>query len=1089
VNNSLRRFPRSAKTIFCARLTLAAFLAGLPGPRAWAQVVERAVTAPVSIGASAAGAGVLSLSPLSAPTALAASLAPALSAPAASALALSAPALSPAAAAAAAAVPVAAAASEAAALPTTVALAAPAAAAAASPAAPRASAVLSAAALDVPAFSAASGSADAARSGAARAFDGAAARPVMSAPAAEPGGSGSRPSASEISRLQADLRDAQQGGELLTPAALAQFGRKYGWDLAKTARVADALADEDGLARLSEGHFLFVDIDARASGTYGIDEVDEANAAAQTALHMLNHPSEHRSGQLAEALATLGIALRRISPDKQFEYHAEVASLYRNVAMELARSATREQWLIVRAKDGEASERAVRTRALHELMNGIYYDGGNASQTMSAVGKAGLLVLLDQLKPRAEVLQSERGRAVADGLGLLKLFVNDKHVPTYGPAAEEAPRAPLRLPSPAKPAALLTGPAGSAAAPAEPAKPASTFKALEKDAYKSLYEFGVDLTQKAADGKMRPLIGRKAEIRQIVKTLLRVEKNNPLVVGEKGVGKTAIVNGLAQLIVAGEIPELAGKNIVKIDLTKVVAGTKYRGEFEERMKKIIDEAAASKGRVILFIDEIHNIVGAGGASGSQDAAQILKESLADGTLSLIGATTLDEYRRIEKDGALMRRFNPVKLAAPTKAEAEEILEGVKSIYEKKHGVTIPTETVKSAVSLAARYVTDRALPDSALDLMDDAGAEVQLRAAEAKKAGQEGARTTVEATDIAWEIELRTGVPAGKLSEDKKAVLKSLPGELKGQVIGQDHAVAAVARAVQRGELGYRDPKQPIGAFVFLGPTGVGKTELARALARVKFGSEKNMLRLDMSEYQEKHSVSRLISAPPGYVGHDEGGQLTEPIRRNPYQVILLDEIEKAHPDVFDVLLQVLEDGRLTDSSGRVVDFSNTIIVMTSNIGAQSPDQHRRRIGFVQRDEPEEDSETVNRRDHYLKEFKAKYRPEFVNRVGEDGVIVFNDLSDKAKLEQILDLRLAALNRQLAEKKLSVELTTAAREAAMTKALASKQYGARPIKQLVDRDINQALTDAELDGRIADGDRVIVDWDAAAGSYRADKAP
>jgi ATP-dependent Clp protease ATP-binding subunit ClpC len=641
------------------------------------------------------------------------------------------------------------------------------------------------------------------------------------------------------------------------------------------------------------------------------------------------------------------------------------------------------------------------------------------------------------------------------------------------------------------------------------------FRPLRKSEYKTLLNYGTDVTQKAVDGLLRPMIGRKAEMRQIVKTLLRVEKNNPLIIGEKGVGKTAIVNGLAQLIASGEMPELRGRNLIKIDLNKVVAGTSSRGMFEERMQGIIDEAKKSSGRVILFIDEIHMIVGAGDSDKSTDAAQILKESLADGSLSLIGATTMDEFRRIEKDGALMRRFNPVKLLPPTKDEAVEILEGVKGVYEKKHAVTIALETVKAAVSLALRYVTDRHLPDSALDLMDDASAEVELKAGEARARGVENPSLTVVPEDIAKEVEMRTGIPAGKLNEDSKTSLKGLPTEMKGQVIGQDEAVEAVAQAVQAGETGYRDPKQPIASFVFLGPTGVGKTELARALAKIKFKSEKNMLRLDMSEYQEKSSVSRLISAPPGYVGHDEGGQLTEPIRRNPYQVILFDEIEKAHPEVFDVLLQVLEDGRLTDGQGRTVDFSNTIIIMTSNIGGSvagaedAPEKHGR-IGFrTGADEKTEDgsgekmdgigfraklvktSKGANgaadaRKAKYLDEFKKKYRPEFVNRVGEDRVIVFNEITEKSKLGLILDLRLKALESQLKDKRLTVVLTAAAREAVLTRALEQSRYGARPIKQIVDRQINQALMNAELEGRIADGDAVSVDW-TADGGYRAGK--
>src|SRR6185312_1409279 len=447
------------------------------------------------------------------------------------------------------------------------------------------------------------------------------------------------------------------------------------------------------------------------------------------------------------------------------------------------------------------SERA-RAMATFNALNDMHFGAGLKDPEFSRETEAELEELVGDLKPAKRHDNQEEGRQIARGLQMLHLMLQGE-----GPGGA-APRD------------------GGALDPRTPAKDSSgekktIFKALDQSTYKALYEYGTDITQKAADGKLRPMIGRKAELRQMVKTLLRVEKNNPLVIGEKGVGKTAIVNGLAQAIVNGEIPELTGKNVIKIDLNKVVAGTQNRGMFEERMQAIIDAAKSSNGRVILFIDEIHMIVGAGSASGTQDAAQILKESLADGSLSLVGATTMDEFRKIEKDGALMRRFNPVKLLPPTKEEAEAIVEGVKPIYEKKHGVSIPNETVRAAIALASRYIHDRHLPDSALDLMDDSAAEVELKASEAKKAGVENPAREVTAEDIAKEISMRTGIPAGKLNEDKKTALKNLPADMKGRVIGQDEAVEAVAEAVQAGETGYRDPKQPIASFVFLGPTGV----------------------------------------------------------------------------------------------------------------------------------------------------------------------------------------------------------------------------------------------------------------------------
>jgi ATP-dependent Clp protease ATP-binding subunit ClpC len=615
--------------------------------------------------------------------------------------------------------------------------------------------------------------------------------------------------------------------------------------------------------------------------------------------------------------------------------------------------------------------------------------------------------------------------------------------------------------------------------------------------FPTLNKFGVDLTRLAAEKRgLFPLIGRRGDIRKVVKVLLRLKKSNPLVHGAAGVGKTALIEGLAQLIVAGEVPKLKGKNVVRLDLDALVAGTSKRGEFEERLKGVIKEAQASKGRVILFIDEIHKLVGAGDAEGATDASNILKEALSDGSISVIGATTSEELRRIEGNGALERRFHPIKLEAPSQEEAVAILQGLAPIYEEKHGVELSLPALKKAVELASRYVKSRNLPDSALDLLDDASAEVELKASEAEAAGRAASHAVTE-QDLAAEIESATGIPAGEIGADDRAKIKDLPNQLKGRVIGQDEAVDAVAAGIKRGRAGLRDPKQPIASYVFMGPTGVGKTELARATALKVFGSEKAMVRIDMSEYAEKSSKSRLIGAPPGYVGFDQAGQLTEAVRRNPYTVILFDEIEKADPEVLDLLLQVLEDGRLTDGQGRTVDFSNTIIMMTSNLGgslsgeASVDDDERPRIGFnaVLRG-AKVSQDPAKRKARYIAALKAKYRPEFINRIGEDGVIVFNELKDE-HMPAILELRikdLAALEG-LRSKKLTVELTPAAKARVLELASTpeNKAYGARPIKQIVDRRVADALTDAILDGVIVEGDAAVVDYDAASGKFTAAK--
>ncbi|NLN22414.1 MAG: ATP-dependent Clp protease ATP-binding subunit, partial [Syntrophomonadaceae bacterium] len=582
-------------------------------------------------------------------------------------------------------------------------------------------------------------------------------------------------------------------------------------------------------------------------------------------------------------------------------------------------------------------------------------------------------------------------------------------------------------------------------------------------------ELGRDLTQLAREGKLDPVIGRDQEIQRVIQILSRRTKNNPCLIGEPGVGKTAVVEGLAQRIVENKVPEiLADKRLVTLDMSAVVAGTKYRGEFEERLKKVIDEIR-NAGNVILFIDEVHTLVGAGAAEGAIDAANILKPALARGELQCIGATTLDEYRKnIEKDAALERRFQPVMVGEPTIEESIEILKGLRDRYEAHHRVKITDSALKAAVKLSNRYITDRYLPDKAIDLMDEAASRVRLKAYtappdvkeleekietlkkekesavvnqefekaaslrdEEQKLQEELARikdnwvqrkeldqSIVTEEDIADIVSSWTGVPVNKLQEEESERLLQMEDTLHQRVIGQDDAVRAVSRAVRRARAGLKDPKRPIGSFIFLGPTGVGKTELARALAEALFGDEEAMIRFDMSEYMEKHTVSRLLGAPPGYVGYEEAGQLTEMVRRNPYSVVLFDEIEKAHPDIFHVLLQVMEDGRLTDAQGRTVDFRNTVIIMTSNVGANLI-RHEQRLGFKAGERRDAmDYEAMKER--VTEELRRTFRPEFLNRVDE--IIVFHPLEEE-HMKEIVELMLKNISKRIAEFGLHLEFT------------------------------------------------------------------
>ena len=634
-----------------------------------------------------------------------------------------------------------------------------------------------------------------------------------------------------------------------------------------------------------------------------------------------------------------------------------------------------------------------------------------------------------------------------------------------------------------------------------------------------LSQFGRDLTKLAKDGKIDPVIGRQKEIERVIQILSRRTKNNPCLIGEPGVGKTAIAEGLALKIVSGEVPELLkDKKIYSLDLTGMVAGTKYRGDFEERIKKVIDEVKNAKD-VILFIDEVHTLIGAGSAEGAADAANILKPSLARGELQIIGATTIEEYRKhIEKDAALERRFQPVMVDEPSQEEAIEILKGIKDKYEAHHKVKITDEAIESAVQLSTRYIGDRYLPDKAIDLIDEAASRVRLRSytapsdlkeLEDKKKSVEAEKLSavnaqeferaaalrdeerkldkeikdkkenwhdmagkshdeVTPADIADIVSSWTGVPVTQLSTEESDRLLHMEDELHRRIVGQDEAVEAVSRAIRRGRVGLKDPKKPIGSFIFLGPTGVGKTELCKALAAAMFGDENAMIRLDMSEYMEKHTVSRLIGSPPGYVGYDEGGQLTEKVRRKPYSVVLFDEIEKAHPDVFNMLLQILDDGVLTDGQGRRVDFKNCIIIMTSNVGAKLISQKQKAFGFAAGAKELEQNEKEIK-DAVMGELRNTFRPEFLNRV--DDIIVFQRLT-KENIKEIASRLLAVLQKRVEDMGIEVTFSDEA-VSKIADAGFDDVYGARPLKRAIQSRIEDALSEEMLKGNVKKGGKYI----------------
>src|SRR6058998_3458922 len=628
----------------------------------------------------------------------------------------------------------------------------------------------------------------------------------------------------------------------------------------------------------------------------------------------------------------------------------------------------------------------------------------------------------------------------------------------------------------------------------------------------TLDEFGRDLTKLARESKLDPVIGRDREIERVIQVLSRRTKHNPALIGAPGVGKTAITEGLAQRIVRGDVPEvLRNKRVVQLDLAALVAGTKYRGEFEERMKKVMDEIRKAQNEVVLFVDELHTLVGAGAAEGAIDASNILKPALARGELQCIGATTLDEYRKyVERDAALERRFQPILVSEPSVEQTIEILKGLRERYESHHGVTISDEALVAAATLAEKYIADRFLPDKAIDLMDEASSKIRLQASflpqEVRQAVEKVERvrrekeesiknqdfekaaqlrdkervlrqkleelesswkrekgrdiSTVAADDIADVVSSWTGIPVTRLVEEETQRLLKMEDSIHERIVGQEEAVSAVAKAVRRARTGLKDPRRPVGSFIFLGPTGVGKTELARALAEFLFGDENALIRIDMSEYSERHTISRLVGSPPGYVGYEEGGQLTEAVRRRPFSVVLFEEIEKAHPEIFNVLLQVLDDGRLTDSQGRTVDFKNTVLIMTSNLGSQEIlEAQQRRMPYDRM------------RDMVMAELRRHFRPEFLNRVDE--TVVFHPLTSD-HLTKIVEIQLARLRDRLAERRIALVLTTAA-TADLAQRGYDPVYGARPLKRLIQLDLETPIARLLVKGELRDGGTAKVD--------------
>ncbi|MFF2029362.1 ATP-dependent Clp protease ATP-binding subunit [Arthrobacter sp. NPDC058192] len=754
----------------------------------------------------------------------------------------------------------------------------------------------------------------------------------------------------------------------------------------------------------------------------------------------------------------------------------------------------------------------------------------------AAIATAAEERLPEQANARAETtlaLTPSAQRALLDAYQVARAFgstyIDPEHVFFALVVNQEAPAGQVLAAAGVTPESLQSGPRAQSASPgptptgAEPGRPQAVAAGSDTP---TLDTYGSDLTARAREGGLDPVIGRSAEIEQAIEILARRTKNNPVLVGEAGVGKTAIIEGLAQAIIAGAVPEqLRDKRVIALDLPAMLAGTRYRGDFEERLTKAMDEVGSHAGEIILFIDELHTVVGAGGAGeGGMDAGNILKPRLARGELHLVGATTLNEYRKVEKDAALERRFQPVQVGEPSIEDAVQILDGLRGRYEEHHGIRYTDEAIRAAVELSARYVTDRFLPDKAIDLIDQAGARLSLKlgsqtdvavlreqlatlekskngavaaeryeeasrlrdeidavngklsaAISSAPAASDGAEAVVGEAEIAGIISRSTGIPASRLTEDDRERLARLEEELHQRIVGQDDAVTLIAKAVRRSRTGMGDAGRPVGSFLFLGPTGVGKTELAKALAGSLFGDENAMVRYDMSEFGERHTVSRLVGAPPGYVGYGEAGQLTERVRRNPYSVVLLDEVEKAHPDVFNLLLQVLDDGRLTDGQGRTVDFRNTVIIMTSNLGSEFLASKGGAVGFISKaDEGNGFGSEKALRDRVLGRLRETMRPEFLNRIDE--IVLFRKL-DQAQLRRIVRLMLNQTEARLQSQGIALEVSEAAVDWIAERGY-EPEYGARPMRRVIQRELDDRIADLFVASDLRSGGQVAVSVDA-----------